>query len=129
MVVATHDLELALAHADRLWLVDRGTVHDRTPGELMSDGTLLASFSTPGAPDRVAARPARRPAAPCDGVSGLDGRGRLSKTACSTSHRNKNTASASRKRRWRRDAREQQPGERHHPGDHDGCPAVHFQTG
>ncbi len=54
VVVATHDLELALAHADRVWLVDRGTVHDRTPAELMSDGTLVASFSTPGLPARVA---------------------------------------------------------------------------
>ena len=55
VIVATHDLELALAHADRVWLVDGATVVDRAPAELAADGALVAAFATPNAPERVAA--------------------------------------------------------------------------
>lgn len=55
VIVATHDLELALAHADRVWLVVGATVVDRAPAELADDGSLVAAFATPSAPERVAA--------------------------------------------------------------------------
>ena len=45
VVVATHDLDLALSHADRVWLVNGGTVVDRSPEHLLSTGELTSAFS------------------------------------------------------------------------------------
>jgi iron complex transport system ATP-binding protein len=44
VVVATHDLDLALAHADRVWLVDERSVADRSPDELLTSGALTRAF-------------------------------------------------------------------------------------
>jgi cobalamin transport system ATP-binding protein len=54
VVVATHDLELALDRADRVWLVHGGSVLDRPPGELVAAGALAAAFGAADAPPRVA---------------------------------------------------------------------------
>lgn len=45
VVVATHDLDLAMSYADRVWLVAGGAVRDRTPGELVESGRLIEAFS------------------------------------------------------------------------------------
>ena len=45
VIVATHDLDLALSHADRVWLVNDGTVVDRSPEHLLSTGELTRAFS------------------------------------------------------------------------------------
>jgi iron complex transport system ATP-binding protein len=45
VIVATHDLDLALSHADRVWLVNDGTVADRSPEHLLSTGELTRAFS------------------------------------------------------------------------------------
>lgn len=45
VIVATHDLDHALANADRLWLVAGGTVVDGAPEDLLADGTLGEAFS------------------------------------------------------------------------------------
>ena len=45
VIVATHDLDLALAHADRVWLVNEGGVLDRSPEHLLSTGDLTRAFS------------------------------------------------------------------------------------
>ena len=45
VVVATHDLDLALSHADRIWLVTDGTVVDRSPEHLLSTGELTRALS------------------------------------------------------------------------------------
>ena len=42
VVVSTHDLEVALRLADRLWLVSGGTLVEGTPGELADCGALQA---------------------------------------------------------------------------------------
>jgi iron complex transport system ATP-binding protein len=44
VLVATHDLELALSYADRVWLVSDGIVRDRSPGELATGDELAAAF-------------------------------------------------------------------------------------
>lgn len=45
VVVSTHDLELALRIADRIWLIDpAGALHCGTPEELTLNGTIGASF-------------------------------------------------------------------------------------
>src|SRR5690606_29556611 len=46
VVSSTHDLDLALSHADRVWLVDRGTVIDDVPEALVADGRLASAFET-----------------------------------------------------------------------------------
>jgi len=46
VLVSTHDLDLALAHADRVWLVHRGLVADDVPEALAADGRLAAAFDT-----------------------------------------------------------------------------------
>ena len=45
VIMSTHDLDHALANADRLWLVAGGTVTDGAPEDLLSDGTLGEAFS------------------------------------------------------------------------------------
>jgi len=45
VVVATHDLDLALSHADRVWLVHGGAVTDRSPENLVANGELTGAFS------------------------------------------------------------------------------------
>ena len=45
VIVATHDLDLALSHADRVWLVNDGSVVDRSPEHLLSTGELTRAFS------------------------------------------------------------------------------------
>jgi iron complex transport system ATP-binding protein len=48
VVVSTHDLDLALAHADQVWLVADGTVTVGAPDELLYDGSLAAAFAVDG---------------------------------------------------------------------------------
>lgn len=45
VVVATHDLDLALSHADRVWLVNDGAVIDQSPENLVASGELTRAFS------------------------------------------------------------------------------------
>jgi cobalamin transport system ATP-binding protein len=45
VIMSTHDLDHALANADRLWLVAGGTVFDGAPEDLLADGTLGEAFS------------------------------------------------------------------------------------
>lgn len=54
ILISTHDLDLALQTADRLWLMDRGTdtrtassMMTGTPAELAKDGTIERLFSNP----------------------------------------------------------------------------------
>ncbi|MBR4213190.1 MAG: ABC transporter ATP-binding protein [Bacteroidales bacterium] len=52
--LSTHDLELALQIADRIWLMDRGgSVHIGTPEELTEDGSLERFFSLPEEEKRI----------------------------------------------------------------------------
>ena len=51
VVVSTHDLDLALAHADAVWLVHGGTVRAAPAGELVRDGTLARAFAPPDVDD------------------------------------------------------------------------------
>jgi iron complex transport system ATP-binding protein len=52
--LSTHDLELALQIADRIWLMDReGSVHIGTPEELTEDGSLERFFSLPENEKRI----------------------------------------------------------------------------
>jgi iron complex transport system ATP-binding protein len=44
VVVSTHDLDLALSHADRVWLVAGATVTDNSPAELANSGALTKAF-------------------------------------------------------------------------------------
>lgn len=45
ILLSTHDLELALRHADRAWLLDGdGALVDASPGELTSDGRVNTVF-------------------------------------------------------------------------------------
>lgn len=44
VIVSTHDLDLALSHADRIWLVAGGTVTDNSPAELAGNGALAKAF-------------------------------------------------------------------------------------
>jgi iron complex transport system ATP-binding protein len=44
VVVSTHDLDLALSHADRVWLVAGATVTDNAPAELANGGSLAKAF-------------------------------------------------------------------------------------
>lgn len=45
VIVATHDLDLALSHSDRVWLVNAGVVTDRSPENLVANGELTGAFS------------------------------------------------------------------------------------
>lgn len=45
VIVATHDLDLALSHSDQVWLVHDGTVTDRSPENLVASGELTGAFS------------------------------------------------------------------------------------
>jgi iron complex transport system ATP-binding protein len=47
VVVSTHDLDLALSHADRVWLVAGGTVSDNAPDDLVTSGALAPAFLPP----------------------------------------------------------------------------------
>jgi iron complex transport system ATP-binding protein len=47
-IVSTHDLDLALGHADVLWVVDRGSVVTGAPEDLLADGTLSRAFAAEG---------------------------------------------------------------------------------
>jgi iron complex transport system ATP-binding protein len=49
VIVATHDLDLALSHADRVWLVDGGTVIDLSPQQLVAGDELASAFVPDGA--------------------------------------------------------------------------------
>ena len=40
ILLSTHDIELALQMADRIWLMDDGNIHIGTPRQLADDGTL-----------------------------------------------------------------------------------------
>lgn len=52
--LSTHDLELALQIADRIWLMDKeGGVHIGTPEELTADGSLERFFSLPDNEKRI----------------------------------------------------------------------------
>ena len=44
VIVSTHDLDLALSHADRIWLVAAGTVTDHAPERLVAGGDLASAF-------------------------------------------------------------------------------------
>ena len=44
VIVSTHDLDLALSHADRVWLVAGGTVTDSRPADLVAGGALAKAF-------------------------------------------------------------------------------------
>lgn len=45
VVASTHDLDLALRHADTVWLIDRsGMLQSGTPEDLVVDGAVAASF-------------------------------------------------------------------------------------
>ena len=44
VVVSTHDLDLALSHADRVWLVADATVTDNSPADLANGGALTKAF-------------------------------------------------------------------------------------
>ena len=49
VLLSTHDLELALRHADALWLIDgQRRLHAGAPEDLALDGTLAASFAAEG---------------------------------------------------------------------------------
>lgn len=45
VIVATHDLDLALSHVDRVWLVADGTATDTTPEQLVASGAVTRAFS------------------------------------------------------------------------------------
>lgn len=50
ILLSTHDLELALRYADRLWLMPNdGVLAEGTPTELRSSGQLLQTFAGEGA--------------------------------------------------------------------------------
>ena len=52
--LSTHDLELALQIADRIWLMDKGGgVHIGTPEQLTLDGSLERFFSLPESEKRI----------------------------------------------------------------------------
>ena len=44
VIVSTHDLDLALSHADRIWLVAAGTVTDNAPEQLVGGPALARAF-------------------------------------------------------------------------------------
>jgi cobalamin transport system ATP-binding protein len=44
VIVATHDLDLALTYADRVWLVTGGTVSDNAPSDLVAGEALNTAF-------------------------------------------------------------------------------------
>ncbi len=49
VLLSTHDLELALRHADALWLIDgQRRLHAGAPEDLALNGTLAASFAADG---------------------------------------------------------------------------------
>lgn len=49
ILLSTHDVELALATADSLWLLDRNTgLRAGTPGELSANGSIAGCFNRPG---------------------------------------------------------------------------------
>jgi iron complex transport system ATP-binding protein len=49
VLLSTHDLELALRHADALWLIDgQRRLHAGAPEDLALDGTLAAGFAADG---------------------------------------------------------------------------------
>lgn len=49
ILLSTHDLDLALATADRLWVLPlRGTLAEGTPEDLVLDGVFGAAFSSEG---------------------------------------------------------------------------------
>ncbi|MBQ6437368.1 MAG: ABC transporter ATP-binding protein [Bacteroidales bacterium] len=52
--LSTHDLELALQIADRIWLMDKaGGVHIGTPEALTEDGSLERFFNLPESENRI----------------------------------------------------------------------------
>ena len=52
VLVSTHELDLALRLADRLWLLPTGTgLIEGTPSELVSNGTLASTFASSAAGD------------------------------------------------------------------------------
>lgn len=48
VVVSTHDLDQALAHADVVWLVHGGEVHAAAPEDLLLEGRLADAFAADG---------------------------------------------------------------------------------
>lgn len=48
IVLSTHDLDLALRHADRLWLLDGDALLDGGPEDLVLDGSVERAFGRPG---------------------------------------------------------------------------------
>jgi iron complex transport system ATP-binding protein len=44
VIASTHDLDLALRFADRLWVLHAGALHAGPPKRLRGDGTLLRAF-------------------------------------------------------------------------------------
>lgn len=47
VLMASHDLDIALQHAHQLWVIDRhGQLHAGTPTQLMESGTLNRAFDT-----------------------------------------------------------------------------------
>jgi len=48
VLLSTHDLELALQLADRLWLLSEGGLVAGTPQSLSADGTIARLFAVPG---------------------------------------------------------------------------------
>ncbi|QPC82253.1 ABC transporter ATP-binding protein [Phototrophicus methaneseepsis] len=48
ILISTHDLDLALRSADRLWLMSGGTIHTGTPEDLVLNGAFEAAFQSEG---------------------------------------------------------------------------------
>jgi iron complex transport system ATP-binding protein len=49
VLLSTHDLDLALRCADRLWLLSEGKLHSGAPEDLVLDGSLAAAFQSEAA--------------------------------------------------------------------------------
>lgn len=50
IILATHNIELALQVSDRMWLMHHGTMEDGTPEDLVLNGALAQAMSTDLAP-------------------------------------------------------------------------------
>lgn len=50
ILFSTHELDIALKTCDRIALIDNGTLHIKTPTELLASGLLNNLFSTPAFP-------------------------------------------------------------------------------
>ena len=46
MLISTHELDLALQIADRLWIINEGEIHKGLPEDLILDGTIAGVFGS-----------------------------------------------------------------------------------